>query len=1181
MIKLKKTTSISTQSDPVGQKKKPSVVLSKGLSAPDKSALNNVQLDSPTFISVENFLDTSEVLADAGVSKNRPEIISCVKFDPLYSGGDITSSGKLLGLQFLVRNLVSDDLGFLLSKTLPDELKSKGVKQLKDNLATLQEEMRAKIGDYSVIVKNINDVIEAFDIKDNLLIEPEIQQLRVNRGQIVVRDGQSITQTTPPLGMHSSLRSILVCHLGFTDPGYDTFSNTKIIGQMISDLRSTLLQHSPLLFTSYDHSRVNDRDPLRLHNTPSKLSPFTFTMEDISARTGFASTDFTSYQNFLSSLPADEINRFKLLASVTSRELRMSAGISQLKGTVLDNQYNVTQPDLVNRLIGDLGNDSLGGPLPRTALGSIVRKQSNERKLILPFERRVVYDPEFDQQFTPGSTYYAKNILTSDAAPDVVNLEDYSSDIKTVVGDVTSCIKTLLNFDDVEEVLHNTDVVKAVYQSFRDCLINLGGGQTQIAPDRIGALTFALISLAQRDITLKHYLIKYIKAVDDGLVFFESSTASSDASDGTNSTGGSDVDNDNDDFGFNLDKFPEFNDFEDAAEFIDPPETTRVGANPKVTSKPITNPFTREPEASIKSSNLPNQITNRVAYLLKEQRNKLRNSDDDLTNVISFTSLEIADILSYSFAGITSSSFNAVVNLCDILLGKADAIASKGGTTTLTAFNQDKNTLYTNYSRSTWMMIIYELLSSLISEFVASRFERSSDGTTFNVKVDAQQNYSIVAKLDEILRGTSSYIVLPEHATLSSLLSSVYSTLMQEDSLTRDLTDGVIAIKNVITKTSDAVVEFFKFPTNSQSLTTKRYKALFTSQKERYIVKHLTDTQVALNWQIYADNLTSSNDSLIAAGEEFTADQLHAIESLCVTPMFASPTSNVVLLAVGCPMEMLDNLRNPPFIVGKNLSLETPRADIITVKVYRRDPQNPDLVLMPKSYNFDMSKFLDVTSITASPGDSFSTILETVKIREIIGARGIVDSLNKQQFLQDASYASLTDEVKLNMFSNHVIDSLMKLYIRLQTGLNLNEYVFASQDPTAEYAQIDATVGRTIGATTNQELLTFFDVKRQSDVSSEIEGRRLITSLMFNLTRGKANVELPKVFERIFLIPVELDDFEVNVKPAKGTVETLEASTFFDGKKVIETTKDTLKQQNNTPCSISEIFVTISLGVDT
>lgn len=1183
-MKIKNNVNISTQIRK--QKTKKNSIVSFDAASVLKKEKLQINSDKSSTISIESLIETSEVLTDAGVSKNRPEIVASINFSPAFLEGELTPSGRLLGLQFLARSLVSDSIAYLLSLPL-GTLKEEAIKQLKDNLAALQTKMQQKLIDYSIFVKNVDDVIDALDLKDNTEIKPEIQQLRAARGDVVIKNNQSVTQTTPPLGMHSSLRDILVCHLGFTSEGYSTFSNSKVIGQIIADLRSTLLQHSPLLFTSYDHVRVNDRDPLLLHNTPSKLSPFTFTMSDISSRnSNFSGANFENYQNFLESLPPDEISRFKLLTSVLSRELRISAGIAQLKGTALDAVYNFSEIGLINRLLGDLGTNSLGGALPNTTLGSIVRRQNVSRQYILTFERRIVYDPE-TVQFIPGATYYAKNILTSDVAPDVVNLESFSNDMKEVIENVMSCLKILLNYDDTLETLHNTHVTKIIFQSFKDCLVKLGGGQTQIAPDRIGALSFALLSFSQRDSVLKHYLFRYIKAVRDGLSFTESSTLSSEADDTTDFIPGSDrAPGDNNDAGFNLDRVPKDSDFSDSFDFIEPPQTTRVGANPKlsntVVSKPIKNAETLVEEAALKPSDLPKQIANRITYLLQGSAalNNANNNQSSNLNIVDFSTTQIIDALNYSFAGVTSSIMNAIVDVCDAIYTHANSIASKSGDTTLTAFDVSSSSLHTGYSKDTFLMLVFELMCDLTSEFVAANFERQGSTSTLNINLDANQNYSVVAKLDEVLTGTSNYIVLPEFVTLTSLLASIHSTLLQEDSLTRDLTDSILAIKNVFTRTSDTVLNFFKFK-NLQSQTVKRYREYFNSPTEKFIIKHLSNTQVALSWNVFLDNLTTVSDSLIASGEEFTMPQLHAIEALCKLPTFSLP-KNIVLLAVGCPMDMTDSLRNPPYIVGTSTSLETPIVDIVTIKVYRRDPLNPDLVLEPKKFVFDISKFFDVTSLPTNNNASFADLLESVELRDIIGTKGVVNNtVNKSSFLQDASYSSLTDSDKLSMFTNHVIDGILKLYVRLQTGLNLSEYIFTSEEASAAYASIDEDVGRIIGTTDSANLKQFFNIKTASEDSSNInESQRILTSLMFNLTRGRASIELPKVFERIFLVPIVLDDYTPNIQPPDSTPDIIEASTKFDGKNTIEEVKDSLKQLNNTPCSLSELFVTVTLGVD-
>lgn len=1021
----------------------------------------------------------SDILLARGIDQNQPEILASIQFVPTKNDTGKTPAGDLLDLQFSLRSLKTDDAAVLIAQLAEDVNLAKSITGLQNNYQLLVSSITGRITALSVMLDKMIAVENALDIKDNAIaIQQGITNLRTSRGAQTSQGNSTVVSTTPPLGLYSLLHDIFVCHLKFSDEAYNTFSNSKIFAQLLIDLRTTLENYSPQLLGSFVEARSLDRDPLALQSKPVKADEFSFSISDLSSQkslgtfggtttTDFSPSDPASFNSFLNSLPSDEISRIKILAAALSKELRMSAGVGRLTGQSLDTKYSFNDLNFLSRMIGEVGNSAVGIEGNEGALLSIERLSDGAGGIVLPFEKRLVTDSINGKSYTPGSVYFVDTILKSQERPNISPLEKLSVDVSTAASDVCTSLSFLLNFDDLEEKLHCTDVIDIFYTILNQRIQGMGGDQRATTSDYIkksAALSFALMSAAQSDSILKNLLYQYVKEIQNGTLFVsKTSDAADDVSGDTGIIFGDDNVNYNKNVGdiLTVDTGIKINDFSDSGI-----NKKRRGANPKsFGSNPVQTSSASSTNSVIPSVFLPSEIEARVLTLFSSTSTRGIAISKGMTSIplgvqLDFVPGEIETILNGGSADSTTT-FTAVTAIFTQLLQAASNLSVLGPNLTPGTAKFQTKDLLTNsnkLSNDALLLLVFEIVCSISSEFVSAYFDQLSNGnSTLTVTVNVDQNTSISSKMAMLSNNTTSYTILPAYTTIATLLESVRTSLSHEDSLMRDLVDTIKSIAETIKNAANVATLFFKNKGNN-AISPDIFDDIFSDETAVEILKNLSRSQIVLSWQALSAVFQSSDEALYPDDQLITLNQKNALETLLKEPEFsAAEGSNVDLLVVGLPDGTLDALQNPSFTIGIDKSLESPTADLLTLSIYKRDPRYADIAFKPMKFLFDASRFVDLNFSLASSNQSFDDILNAMTMRDV-GVVGLIANDKIDSFANKTEYDVLSNAQSTTLFENHVKDFLLKIYIRLLTGMNFSEYYFMSDDKTIRGNTIDLLV---------------------------------------------------------------------------------------------------------------------------
>lgn len=261
------------------------------------------------------------------------------------------------------------------------------------------------------------------------------------------------------------------------------------------------------------------------------------------------------------------------------------------------------------------------------------------------------------------------------------------------------------------------------------------------------------------------------------------------------------------------------------------------------------------------------------------------------------------------------------------------------------------------------------------------------------------------------------------------------------------------------TKSEDLSVEgTTKF--NKQEKTEKsmirRYLAVKASTAVgRDLLTSMTEHQLSLQ-RISDKNIFRDDDDISYVSSELiiSKEEITALKSFANSPGMLAPFgSNVRVLSVGIPREMIDILQNPPYLVGsKNNSEINSTRNVFEVHVHKRDLEFEDIVFKPKKFTFDRSLFLLPTAFKKiQAGEIVENLLQenVWKFDNVVNNvtftiakfDRLIEKTTKQLY-EDTMYVDLSKNKKQNMVMNHIKDRLLQTYYRLINGLTIDENTF-------------------------------------------------------------------------------------------------------------------------------------------
>jgi len=218
-------------------------------------------------------------------------------------------------------------------------------------------------------------------------------------------------------------------------------------------------------------------------------------------------------------------------------------------------------------------------------------------------------------------------------------------------------------------------------------------------------------------------------------------------------------------------------------------------------------------------------------------------------------------------------------------------------------------------------------------------------------------------------------------------------------------------------------------------------------------------------------------------------------------------------------------------------SFKDKQFDVVAIKLYKRDQRFEDIIFKPKTFLFDLSLFqeenLELTQ--ANKGEAWSKIVQRNKILDL----GIVSNPKTRSWnniADDDGYDFLSLGQKRELIENHTADGLLGLYMRLLTGMRIDEATFAKNkiEPGTTFSEeLNNLVFTYLRDTLKKKVPNqpIPDLLANNNVDDETKDvLRLLTygNAVFEPEVLRSKVTSPKMFDRVFHLAFNTEDFEID-----------------------------------------------------
>jgi hypothetical protein len=442
--------------------------------------------------------------------------------------------------------------------------------------------------------------------------------------------------------------------------------------------------------------------------------------------------------------------------------------------------------------------------------------------------------------------------------------------------------------------------------------------------------------------------------------------------------------------------------------------------------------------------------------------------------------------------------------------------------------------------------------------------------------------------------------------TIERSIDSIATKLYEEDLVMASGMHVLITIKQRLRSTLELMTNYF----NQQTLVNFS-NTNGTSLKD--IARNLNESQVRLilkQKNSYLRRVVENNKLQLIPGVATNTETQNALLSLLRKTEFRESQEASVhyrLFSVGIPSGFSKLLTSRLAVNGitSNSFKINKQFDLIYVNVYKRSIEYPQLIFKPQKYLFDLSLFSNgYDDLGIKPSENFESVLRRITLSDYQSLNAPIN-VTKDSIAVNQTYPTeLSVSARRNLFDNHVLSDLFCNYIQTLTSMNLSESSFVDTNSdtwkrlsigdgnmvTPRFANI---IRRYLINQRNEDIRLNPSLKPLPDISIEEmlvnpnvdQGTKDILRILIggNLVLKPENViaEMlsPKLFERVFTIPVNIDNFEIDFAKttAKEGGRQLMEKKFFAEKIIVDNGVYKMRPRSSKDVIFEDYFVTIEL----
>jgi len=363
-------------------------------------------------------------------------------------------------------------------------------------------------------------------------------------------------------------------------------------------------------------------------------------------------------------------------------------------------------------------------------------------------------------------------------------------------------------------------------------------------------------------------------------------------------------------------------------------------------------------------------------------------------------------------------------------------------------------TRYGGHPDTVIMMALMDVIATMMDLYGNRKISGKvidKTGTSFSIN-EKTQNHA--ASINEVDHRLSKEIVLTQH-----VIFTVLNTLKRLSNSIGNVVNYLNSPQSL--KELKKIVELIDDP--------KLLHMLFSEQQIRLFASSVADLSHALREastassvldDVNGDGKFDADDEIRALDDSSVSTRVkEAIDALFSLSEYSSAmANNKKILTVGIPLGFGQHLQRKVDVRRlKKSSFDDKQNDIIKINVYKVDLQNPDIVYLPRSYFFELSRFPVrseslVKNIVAKDKMNIINRFPTRDYSGIFAEGGsLVQYYNaapdESEALSSDEYSFLPQNSKMQLYMNHVMSYLLEVYIRVMTGISTSDYHFDLIDP--------------------------------------------------------------------------------------------------------------------------------------
>ena len=503
------------------------------------------------------------------------------------------------------------------------------------------------------------------------------------------------------------------------------------------------------------------------------------------------------------------------------------------------------------------------------------------------------------------------------------------------------------------------------------------------------------------------------------------------------------------------------------------------------------------------------------------------------------------------------------------------------------AYNRDGKTVYSGITRDVIRALALELMIIFFDNVSNVEFtQQLSNGFS---KINTYSK-NIISTTNNVKNNTQfiNFITARLQKENDLLIKSIYLIIGYLDSY-------INQIKNTLDTINKK--ENIQYLNNIQNIVGSReHVSLLMNDQQIFILKSMIDDIVSKydankKGEISSANfeLNNSKNDLVLLDDMIQSKEIKSLffDYFSDVKFLNDKGFNRKILSIGLPQGFSKYIKERVSI--NNISETTyseKENDIIKINVFKTDVRYHDIIFKPLSYEFELSRFI------SKDHDKYKTnekdMLNAVLFRDYSSLNDLANKIethyNDSTLFTSNEYDFLSKSKKQQILKNHVESYMLELYIKLLTGLSVSDGDLCIDDSVVEnmsmkpfvFNNIIANRMKLIVPTIAKEKVTQIDSfttkylqgislstdkpddRRKKSKIEDKSGQKAQNEakILFDLSKLKTvysdelieskKIFMPKLFDRVFNITVDPDDFEIDY------IETIKMES---GKKSFEQLK--------------------------